>query len=120
MRCEKRLKVLVGRLQSCDIPNLDKFTLTLFMAIADRERELIGIRTKAALTEKRKRDGEWRKGSMAFREKLAVNKAVSAIQDNAAKNENNRRARALLSSGRETTSLPDITSVNSPITGLSL
>ena len=37
------------RLISCDIPNLDKFTLTLFMAIADRERELISIRTKAAL-----------------------------------------------------------------------
>ena len=40
---------LDGRLIACDIPNLDKFTLTLFMAIADRERELIGIRTKAAL-----------------------------------------------------------------------
>jgi DNA invertase Pin-like site-specific DNA recombinase len=41
---------LEGNLQSCDIPNLDKFTLTLFMAIADREREMIGLRTKQALT----------------------------------------------------------------------
>lgn len=40
---------LDGRLMSCDVPNLDKFTLTIFMAIADRERELISIRTKAAL-----------------------------------------------------------------------
>ena len=34
---------------SCDIPNTDKFTLTIFLAIAERERELISIRTKAAL-----------------------------------------------------------------------
>lgn len=44
---------LDGRLYSCDIPQengkMDKFTLTIFMAIADRERELISIRTKAAL-----------------------------------------------------------------------
>jgi len=46
---------LDGRLVSCDIPNLDKFTLTIFMAIADRERELISIRTKAALAAAKKR-----------------------------------------------------------------
>ena len=45
------------RLESCDIPNLDNFTLKLFMAIADRERKLISIRTKAALVEKVKRSG---------------------------------------------------------------
>jgi DNA invertase Pin-like site-specific DNA recombinase len=43
------------RLISCDIPNLDKMTLTLFMMIADRERELISIRTKAALKAAKKR-----------------------------------------------------------------
>ena len=46
---------LNGRLVACDIPNLDKFTLTIFMAIADRERELVSIRTKAALKEAKKR-----------------------------------------------------------------
>lgn len=51
---------LNGQLYSCDIPNLDKFTLTLFMAIADRERELIAIRTKQALDAKRAEVGEWR------------------------------------------------------------
>jgi len=45
---------LEGRLISCDIPNLERFTLTIFMAIADRERELISIRTKQALAEKQK------------------------------------------------------------------
>lgn len=48
---------LKGRLFSADIPNMDKFTLTLFMAIADRERELIGIRTKQALEAKREAEG---------------------------------------------------------------
>ena len=46
---------LDGRLISCDVPSLDKFTLTIFMAIADRERELISIRTKAALEATRAR-----------------------------------------------------------------
>ena len=45
------------RLESCDIPNQDKFTLTLFMAIADRERMLISFRTQAARVEKVKRTG---------------------------------------------------------------
>lgn len=58
---------LEERLESCDIPNLDKFTLTLFMAIADWERELTGIRTSAALAQKVERSGEWREGSELFR-----------------------------------------------------
>lgn len=45
---------LDGFLFSADIPmqvggRMDKFTLTIFMAIADRERELISLRTKQAL-----------------------------------------------------------------------
>lgn len=39
-------RILDERLESCDITNLNKFTLTLFMTIADRE--LIDLRTKAA------------------------------------------------------------------------
>ncbi len=54
---------LDGRLISCDIPNLDKFTLTIFMAIADRERELISIRTKAALAAKKAREADWQPGT---------------------------------------------------------
>jgi DNA invertase Pin-like site-specific DNA recombinase len=85
---------LEGRLESCDIPNLDKFTLTLFMAIADRERELIGLRTKAALDEKRKRDGEWRIPSEAFIRGAASPAGVAAIKEKAQANENNKRAAA--------------------------
>ena len=77
---------LDGRLISCDIPNLDKFTLTLFMAIADRERELISIRTKQALAEKKKQgiklgkpenftNAGRKKGRLAHSEKARTNKA---------------------------------------------
>ncbi|MBJ6120073.1 recombinase family protein [Pontibacter sp. BT310] len=87
---------LDGRLESCDVPNLDKFTLTLFMAIADRERELISIRTKGALVEKRKQVGEWRKASEAFLTGTASAEGTKALQAKARTNGNNRRAAAMI------------------------
>jgi len=87
---------LEGRLESCDIPNLDKFTLTLFMAIADRERELISIRTANALAEKSKNQGEWRKASIPFIDKTANNLSVEVNKNKARVNENNKRAAALI------------------------
>lgn len=48
------IKMLDGRLKSCDIPVLDSFTLAIFAGLAQRERELISIRTKQALAEKKK------------------------------------------------------------------
>lgn len=51
------LGVLNGRLRCCDCPSTDRFTLILLFAIAERERELISIRTKAALDAKRQREG---------------------------------------------------------------
>ncbi|MBF9255648.1 recombinase family protein [Pontibacter sp. 172403-2] len=91
---------IYAQLESCDIPNLDKFTLTLFMAIADRERELISVRTKAALDEKRKRVGEWRLPSEAFVRGTASPAGVAAIREKAQANENNRKAAALVRSLR--------------------
>jgi DNA invertase Pin-like site-specific DNA recombinase len=88
---------LNGRLVSCDIPNLDKFTLTLFMAIADRERELVSIRTKQALDEKVKQKGEWRTGSSPFKDGSATSKATGIRIAIAEDNQNNRRASALIS-----------------------
>jgi DNA invertase Pin-like site-specific DNA recombinase len=46
---------LEERLMCCDIPNTDKFTLTIIAAIAERERYLIGIRTRGALNAKKGR-----------------------------------------------------------------
>ena len=50
------------RIFFCDLPHTDKFTLTLFFAIAEREALLISLRTKAALKAKKER-GEKTGGS---------------------------------------------------------
>jgi DNA invertase Pin-like site-specific DNA recombinase len=42
-------------LLSCDLPNSDRFTMTIIFAVAERERLLISIRTKAALNQAKKR-----------------------------------------------------------------
>ncbi|WP_421827058.1 recombinase family protein [Larkinella sp.] len=88
---------LSERLESCDIPNLDKFTLTLFMAIADRERELIGIRTKQALDQKRLKVGEWRLRGHNPKKAAAGLIGARMSHEQAADNENNRRASAMVS-----------------------
>jgi len=49
---------LEERLICCDIPNTDKFTLTIIFAVAERERLLIKIRTKEALKAKRIRENK--------------------------------------------------------------
>jgi DNA invertase Pin-like site-specific DNA recombinase len=43
-----------GNFKSCDLPSTDTMTLSVFAGIAQRERELISIRTKLALKEKKK------------------------------------------------------------------
>lgn len=88
-------RALGGRLKSCDIPNLDKFTLTLFMAIADREREMTGIRTKDALLRKVARSGQWRTGSPEFKSGRASKTGVASIRQRAASNSNSRQSTAL-------------------------
>ena len=87
---------LAGRLESCDVPNVDKFTLTLFMVIADRERELISIRTTGALIQKVKRSGQWRKGSQAFTTGQAARLGHATITAQAAGNGNSRPASAMI------------------------
>lgn len=76
---------------SCDIPNVDKFTLTIFAAIAEREREMIGIRTKQALDAKRQKTGEWRKGGYnddARAKGMIKNKRKAATNTNTSKAKN--------------------------------
>lgn len=49
------LRRMGGRIRFCDLPGEpDKFMLTLFFAFAERERELISIRTKTALQSAKK------------------------------------------------------------------
>src|SRR5574344_180194 len=42
-----------GDIYFCDLPHTDKFTLTLFFALAEREALIVSIRTKAALAAKK-------------------------------------------------------------------
>lgn len=44
-----------GNLMFCDLPHTDKFTLTLFFALAEREALLVSIKTKQALAAKKER-----------------------------------------------------------------
>lgn len=44
-----------GRIMFCDLPHTDKFTLTLFWALAEREALIVSIRTKQALEAKKAR-----------------------------------------------------------------
>ena len=57
--CQQALEVLdkmgEGNLMFCDIPHTDRFTLTLFFALAERERLITSIRTKQALKAKKER-----------------------------------------------------------------
>lgn len=44
-----------GNIMFCDLPHTDKFTLTLFFALAEREALIVSIRTKQALDSKNAR-----------------------------------------------------------------
>ena len=85
---------LEGRLMACDCPQTDRFTLTLLFAVAERERELISIRTKAALDAKRKREGRQKiNGSPQNLTKEAREKGTAARQKKA--RQDNHQARTL-------------------------
>lgn len=48
-----------GKIYFCDLPSSDKFTLTLFFALAEREALITSIRTKQALDAKKARGETW-------------------------------------------------------------
>lgn len=63
-----------GNIMFCDLPHTDRFTLTLFFALAERERLITSIRTKQALRQKKER-GE-KLGSPLF-----VGRAGESLQE---------------------------------------
>lgn len=85
----------------CDLPHTDKFTLTLFFALAEREALITSIRTKQALKAKKEREGQtggttelW--GSKnGNKDRVSATKKAAAIssinrKEKARQNENNR------------------------------
>lgn len=89
-----KIKKLLGdRFKSCDLPSTDSLTLSIFSGIAQRERELISIRTKQALQAK-KRQGV-KLGKPENFNNTGRDKGVKTIKDKAQKNENTIRAKSL-------------------------
>ena len=58
--CQEALGILdemgEGHIEFCDLPHSDRFTLTLFWALAEREALITSIRTKQALKAKKARN----------------------------------------------------------------
>ncbi len=99
------LKALNKRISFCDIPGeADEFIITIFAAIATREREIIALRTSQALQVKIKREGKyleknpkWLKQQEDWIQSGSLHKlAVSANIKKAADNQNNIRATQLV------------------------
>ena len=79
---------------SCDLPNTDSLTLSIFAGIAQRERELISIRTKAALKAKKKRGAKLGKVKNFSTEGRKLGSQKTA--ERARQNPNNKRALSLI------------------------
>lgn len=93
---------LEGNLMCLDVPNMDKFTLTIFCSIAERELELISLRTRIALEEKRRRLGEWRKGTLTpEKRRKGANRMKQLSKDNS----RNKQATALILQLRNNTNM---------------
>lgn len=79
--CQEALGILdemgEGHIEFCDLPHSDRFTLTLFWALAEREALITSIRTKQALKAKKDRNEQtggtnelWGKKTGANREEV--------------------------------------------------
>ena len=91
--------LIMANIYFCDLPHTDKFTLTLFFALAEREAMITAIRTKAALDAKKSR-GEatggtnelWGKNTGADRGEAITKMVLAASEsrvENARRNPNN-------------------------------
>ena len=72
-----------GNIYFCDLPHTDKFTLTLFWAIAEREALIVSIRTKQALQAKKDRGETWERNTdtTKAREVMLKNKRQKALSN---------------------------------------
>ncbi len=107
-----------GNIMFCDLPHTDRFTLTLFFALAERERLITSIRTKQALKAKKERgerlgsplfvgrpgetieDAEERKEKADNVREIATQKAAKSRRGAADNNPNNVRAWAAIEGKR--------------------
>lgn len=93
--CQEALSILdemgEGRIEFCDLPHSDRFTLTLFWALAEREALITSIRTKQALSAKKARGealgGQCEKWIEAYNNKTKEQKKIEHMKKGKTKNE---------------------------------
>lgn len=94
--CQEALGILdemgEGHIEFCDLPHSDRFTLTLFWALAEREALITSIRTKQALAAKRAR-GEKLGGACDAWQESYKNKNENEIKKTAMARGNMKRIR---------------------------
>lgn len=83
-----------GNIYFCDLPQSDKFSITLFFALAEREALLVSLRTKAALNAKKSR-GEATGGDNSLWGKKTRSDRKEATRKAAKASVYNRRENAL-------------------------
>ena len=90
-----KLQNILGDLfKSCDLPSTDSLTLSIFAGLAQREREIISIRTKLALKAKKDRGDKLGKPENLTTEGRRL--GVAKMKEKAKQNTNNRRAKTLI------------------------
>lgn len=93
--CQEALGILdemgEGNLEFCDLPHSDRFTLTLFWALSEREALITSIRTKQALAAKKARGeklgGASDKWVQAYKNKTKTQKEQEYMKRGKMKNE---------------------------------
>ena len=78
-----------GNIYFCDLPHTDKFTLTLFFALAEREALIVSIRTKAALAAKKAQG--YKLGNGKGIDLSKANEASAKARTEKARNDKNNR-----------------------------
>ena len=71
-----------GRIMFCDLPTTDKFTLTLFFALAEREALLVSIRTKQALAVKKAQGAKLGAANEKYRSNYAAKSEEQKTYEN--------------------------------------
>ena len=92
-------KLLNDKLVCCDLPSTDTLSLSIFAGLAQRERELISIRTIAALAEKKKQGVKL--GRPENFSNVGRKKGNKIVKANAHSNTNTKRAIPLIHSYRK-------------------
>lgn len=85
----------------CDMPKANEFTIHIFAAMAQHERERISERIKEALDAKRRREPNWKPGNPQNLTKEAKQKAYDTISRMAREAKENRHAYHFISPLRE-------------------